>query len=323
MRPEFHCPLVPSIRPRLAAAAILITLAATAMGQEAPALNPVLKVERLSAGVAVVIGPGGNVTVGHGPDGVVLVDAEVVELSPELIAAVRTIDPGAIHIVIDTHWHFDHVGGNEALAKVGAVIVAQRNVQMRMASGGTIAFAKTTVPPASKGAVPTHTFLHETSIATAGDLLRLVHVPHAHTDGDILVKWTHADVLDMGDVYVRYGLPFVDLSSGGSLRGLIRAADKGLALTSSRTLIVPGHGEPATQRDLAAYRDHLLRIALAVEAQVSRGKSLAEVQALRLADGWLQSSDAFVQADEFIAMAYESSMRDSQRHATRRVHPTR
>jgi glyoxylase-like metal-dependent hydrolase (beta-lactamase superfamily II) len=302
--------------------AILVTHVATAMGQDAPAPIPVLKVERLSAGVAVVVGPGGNVTVGHGPDGVVLVDAEVAELSPELIAAVRTIDPGAIQMVIDTHWHFDHVGGNEALAKAGAVIVAQHNVQVRMASGGTIAFAKMTVPPAAKAAVPTRTFLHETSMAAVGDLLRLVHVPHAHTDGDVVVKWTRADVLDMGDVYVRYGLPFVDLSSGGSLRGLIRAADKGLALSGPRTLIVPGHGEPATQRDLAAYRDHLLRIASAVEAQVSRGKSLAEVQALRLADDWVQGSDAFVQPDEFVAMAYESSVRDSQHHATRSFHPT-
>lgn len=293
------------MRSLLIFATVLCAQSGLAAARAAEAPPPIFKVEPLTPAVALLVGPGGNVTVGHGAGGVVLVDAEVVQLAPQLIAAVRTLDPEPIKTVIDTHWHFDHVGGNEALAKEGAVIVAQANVRVRMAKG--IAVAEMTIPPAVEAALPTRTYATSLSIAAGGDVLKLVHVPNAHTDGDTLVKWTRANILDMGDVYVRYGLPFVDLASGGSLRGFIAAVDKGLALSDARTVIVPGHGEPATRRDLVAYRDQLLRIAEAVEGQVRAGRSLAEVQALRLADGWTQGSDAFVKPDAFIAMAYESS----------------
>jgi len=294
------------MRRQLLFIATLIAQPGVAMAQDAAAPAPVFKIEQLTPTVALVLGPGGDVTVGHGPGEVVLVDAEVPQLASQLIAAVRTLDPRPIKTVINTHWHFDHVGGDEALAKTGATIVAQANVQARMAKGGTIAFAQMSIPPASKAALPTRTYETSLSITAGGDVLKLVHVPNAHTDGDTLVKWTRANILDMGDVYIRYGLPFIDISSGGSLKGLIAGVDQGLALSDEHTTIIPGHGEPATRRDLVAYRDQLQQIAKAVEAQIRAGKPLAEIQALRLADGWKQAPDAFVKPDAFIAIAYES-----------------
>src|SRR5438105_4651324 len=137
------------MRYRLLIAAVAVAQLGLATGLNAQTAYPDLKIEPLTPTVAVLVGPGGNVTVGHGAGGVALVDAEVRELGPEVVAATHALDARPPAFVIDTHWHFDHVGGNAAVAKAGAVIVAQDNVRVRMASGGTIAFARMTLPPAT------------------------------------------------------------------------------------------------------------------------------------------------------------------------------
>jgi glyoxylase-like metal-dependent hydrolase (beta-lactamase superfamily II) len=291
----------------LAAVLALPTLAAAQT--PAPAPPQPLKIEQLRPTVAMLVGPGGNITMGYGPGTVVLVDDQVAEVSARVLATVRAIDPRPVSTVINTHWHFDHAGGNEALAATGAVIVAHANVKARMAAGGTIVLgARTnTYPPAPPSALPKRTYETTLTLDAGGDRLRLVHMPNAHTDGDTMVKWTKANVLDMGDVYVRYGLPFIDTRAGGTLRGMIRCVDAGLALADDQTIIVPGHGEPATKKDLAAYRDALAQIADAVDAAVKAGKSLAEVQALKPADSFHQPTNAFLTTDQFVAAAYETA----------------
>ena len=257
-------------------------------------------VRPVSRGVVVLIGAGGNVAVAYGADSVAIVDTGGADLAPQMRAVIAQIDPRPVKFVIDTNWHFDHAGGNAEFARAGATIVGQLNVQRRMANAGADA------GPAPSGTPPNHTYLDIRTIATGGDVLRLVHVEHAHTDGDTIVKWTRANVLHMGDVYVRNGLPVIDLASGGSIAGMIAGVETGLTLADERTVIIPGHGEPATRRDLLDYHDRLQAIAVAVEAQVRHGKSLADVQALRLGDAWSRDASATVGPDEFIATAYDS-----------------
>lgn len=289
------------------AGAMAAALSSSAVAQTPP--RPQFKVEQLRPTVALLVGAGGNTTVGHGAAGVAIVDDKVPEAADLALAELRKIDPRPVSMVINTHWHFDHAGGNEVLTKQGAVVVAHANVKFRMVKGGTIVMGarSSDYAPSPPGALPTRTYEKELTVSGGGDRLRLVHVPNAHTDGDTIVKWTAANVLDMGDVYVRYGLPFIDIRSGGTLRGMIACVEAGLAMTDDQTIVVPGHGEPATRKDLMGYRDALVRIADAVDAGVRAGKSLAEVQALRPADGFPLPPGAPLTPDQFVATAYENA----------------
>lgn len=274
-----------------------------------PAAPQLLKVEQLRPTVALLVGPGGNITMGYGPGTVLIVDDQVAQISGRVLATVKSLDPRPVATVINTHWHFDHAGGNEALAKQGATIVAHANVKTRLAAGGTINLGARAnkQDPAPASALPSRTYETTLTLEGGGDTLKLVHSPNAHTDGDTMVKWTRANVLDMGDVFVRYGLPFIDTQSGGSLRGMIRCVDAGLAMADDQTIIVPGHGEPASKKDLVAYRDALKAIADAVDAGVRAGKTLAEVQAARPADSFPQPPGPLLTPDQFVAAAYETA----------------
>ena len=292
----------------LIAALVLIT-PAIAAAQPPPGF---LSVRLLRPGIAVIHGPddasGGNITVGYGPGDLVIVDDQMPDLTDQVIAQVKTLDARPIKLVINTHWHYDHAGGNEVLAKLGAQIIAHANVKPRLARGAVVMVGdqRNDLAPAPAIALPSRTYQTTMMLTASGDRLKLVHVPHAHTDGDTIVKWSRANVLNMGDVYVRYGLPFIDLDAGGSLRGMIACVDAGLALSNNDTIIVPGHGDPATRRELAAYRSMLARIADIVDTAVRAGKTLAQVQALRPADGIPQSVPAMT-PDQFVALAYASA----------------
>jgi cyclase len=283
---------------------------ALAQAPAAPGAAPqLLKVEQLRPTVAMLVGPGGNITMGYGPGTVAIVDDQVGQISARVLATAKSLDPRPVSTVINTHWHFDHAGGNEALAKQGATIVAHANVKTRLAAGGVINLGgrANKQDPAPAAALPSRTYETTLTLQGGGDTLKLMHSPNAHTDGDTMVKWTRANVLDMGDVYVRYGLPFIDTQSGGTLRGMIKCVEAGLAMADDQTIVVPGHGEPATKRDLQAYHDGLKKIADAIEAGVRAGKSLAEVQAAKPTDGFPQPPGGPLSADQFVASAYETA----------------
>ena len=150
-------------------------------------------------------------------------------------------------------------------------------------------------PPVSGPALPSQTYLDEIRLQSNGDTIRVVHVPNAHTDGDTVVKWERANVLHMGDVYVRYGLPFIDIGSKGSLEGVIAGVERGLALSDEATHIIPGHGDLATRADLLAYGDGLRLIADEVAQAKSAGRSLQECQESVVIEGWPRPEAGFIQ----------------------------
>jgi cyclase len=262
-----------------------------------------VRVERLAPGVAVLFGAGGNIGVSYGEDGNVLIDDQYAPLTERIVAAVATLDPDPIRFVINTHWHGDHVGGNEALGGRGAVIVAHDNVRRRMSAGQMLRGRQ--VPPSPRGALPVVTFAEGVTFHLNGDTIRVVHVANAHTDGDAFIRWTGANVLHMGDTYFNGTLPFIDLESGGSVDGLIAALDLALGMTDERTRIIPGHGPVASRSDLVSYRNLIRSVRDRVAAEIAAGRSLDQVQALGLADTYGSTSD-FIPPRTFIASIYNS-----------------
>jgi cyclase len=265
-----------------------------------------IRVERLVPGVAVLFGRGGNIGLSYGEDANVLIDDQFAPLTDKILAAVASINPGPVRFVINTHWHSDHVGGNENLGKAGAVIMAHHNVRERMSTEQVMRALGQTVPPSPKDALPVVTFGDGARLHLNGDTLHIIHAANAHTDGDSLVHWERANVLHMGDIFFhRVTFPFIDLGSGGSIDGMIAAVNTSLELAGPDTKIIPGHGPMATRADLAAYRDMLVDVRARVAAGIAAGQSLKQIQEARPAEPY-GMPDGFITPDRFVEAVYTS-----------------
>jgi glyoxylase-like metal-dependent hydrolase (beta-lactamase superfamily II) len=288
---------------RFMLAPLLLLVAAPAAAQP-PNLDEVqIRVERVAPGVAVLFGAGGNIGLSHGEDGNVLIDDQYAPLSERILAAVRSVDPDPVRFLINTHYHGDHTGGNEAIGRSGAVIVAHDNVRRRLSTEQLV--LGNSVPPSPAGALPVVTFSESVTFHLNGDELRVFHVDHAHTDGDSIIYWTRANVLHMGDTFFNGMLPFIDVDGGGSIDGVIRALDQALNIATEATVIIPGHGPVARRTDLVRYRDMLRSLRDRVAAEIRAGRSVDQVKALRLADPHGRPTD-FFPPDFFIETLYRS-----------------
>jgi cyclase len=288
---------------RRALAALLLTFAASAAAQAPNMDNVQIRVERIAPGVAILFGRGGNIGLSYGSDGNILIDDQYAPLTERILAAIRTLDPDPIRFVINTHWHGDHTGGNENVGRTGAVIVAHDNVRRRMSMDQVV--RGEAVRPSPTGALPVVTFSEGVTFHLNGDDIRVVHVEHAHTDGDALVYWTRANVLHMGDTFFNGLLPFIDLDSGGSIDGAIVAVEAGLALANDGTVIIPGHGPIARRADLVRYRDMLVDLRSRVGQGIAAGRTLDAIKAERHADGY-GPPDGFISPDALIETIYRS-----------------
>ncbi|HVZ18305.1 MAG TPA: MBL fold metallo-hydrolase, partial [Terriglobales bacterium] len=197
-----------------------------------------IKVHPVSGSVYMLEGEGGNIGVSVGEDGIVIVDDEFAPLAPKIKTALKGISDKPIRFVLNTHWHGDHVGGNAQFG-ADAPIIAQENVRERMKNGSSIAGQE--VPPAKKEALPIVTFNDRATVHLNGEDIRAMHFPSGHTDGDSIIYFTKSDVVHMGDDFVRYGFPFVDLKSGGSVEDMLAAVDKIIATFPGDTKVIPGH----------------------------------------------------------------------------------
>jgi glyoxylase-like metal-dependent hydrolase (beta-lactamase superfamily II) len=284
----------------------LALLAAPAAAQQQDFSKVEVKVERIAPGVAVLFGAGGNIGLSYGEDGNIIVDDQFAPLTDRIAAAVSTLDPDPVRFVINTHWHFDHTGGNENFGKRGAVILAHDNVRARMSTEQFLAAMNMKVPASPKDALPVVTFADGVTLHLNGDTLHVIHVANAHTDGDSLVHWQKANVLHMGDTFFhRASFPFVDLSSGGSIDGVIAAANRGLKIAGPSTRIIPGHGPVATRAELVAYRDMLVDIRSKVAAGIRAKRTLAQIKASGPAARY-GMPNGFIKPDQFVEAVYNS-----------------
>lgn len=279
--------------------AVLLSLSLLAVpaAAQAPDWSKVeIKAQTLAPGVAVLFGAGGNIGVSHGPDGTVLIDDQFAPLTDKIVAAVAGLGASPVRYVVNTHWHFDHAGGNENFGKT-ATILAHKNVRVRMVSGGTVAGMNT--PPAPPAALPVITYDEGISFHLNGDQIDAVFTGGGHTDGDTVLYWRKANVLHTGDLMMKdQGFPFIDTDSGGNALRLVATLDKLLAMTNAETQVIPGHGPIATRADLQAWRD---MIAGAVETVRKANAGGAKLDAFLAANPFkpMEKPNAFVSADAF------------------------
>ena len=264
-----------------------------------------IQTEKLADTVYMMAGAGGNLGLSVGEDAVFVIDDQFAPLTPKIQAAIATLTSKPVKFVLNTHWHFDHTGGNENLGKAGAVIVAHENVRKRLSTEGFIEFLGMKAKPEPKVALPVVTFTRSISFHLNGDELVVAHAPRAHTDGDSIVRFGKSNVVHMGDTFFNKLYPFIDTSSGGSVAGVLAAADRVLKTAGDDTKIIPGHGPLGSKADLKAYRDMLAAISASIRGQIKAGKTLEQVVASKPTakyDGvW---GKGFLAPEKFVAMLY-------------------
>jgi glyoxylase-like metal-dependent hydrolase (beta-lactamase superfamily II) len=287
---------------RFFSAAAAALFAFSAFAQRDPS-QVEITAEKFSDTTYMLRGSGGNMGLSVGPDAVFLVDDQYAPLTPKIVAAIAKITPMPVRFVLNTHWHGDHVGGNENLGRAGALVVAHENVRKRMDSEQFNEFMRTTVKPSPKAALPVVTFTADLTWHINGDEVRVFHVARAHTDGDAIVHFVTSDVIHMGDVYWNGLYPFIDAASGGTVDGTIAAVARGLALAGPNTKIIPGHGPLASKADLQAYRDMLATVAGRVKKLIAEGRKLEEIVATPVsAEFDAKWGTSFIKPAKFAAM---------------------
>jgi len=266
-----------------------------------PALE--LRVQNVRAGLNVIIGSGGNIVAWSGPDGIVLVDTGLAANSAAVVDAVARFAVAPVKFVINTHGHADHVGGNEAFARTGAVVIAHESL---LEHGG-----RDPAAPGDNGDVvlahPVITTNDTLAMHLNGDRLDVVHVVDAHTSADIVVRWNDADVVALGDIYWSGQYPYIDVESGGSLAGTVAAIEAVLARSTSRTVVIPGHGPVSNRAELAAYRDMLVDVGRNVREAVEKGMGVEEILAAKPTadfDARFGRPGALIAPDEFVRSIY-------------------
>jgi cyclase len=269
-----------------------------------------IKTTDLGHGVYLLGWQGGDSLILVGDDGVLLVDTSVAAMGDKIKAAIAKVSDKPIKLVVNTHAHADHFGANEAMAKGGAVIVAHEGLRERMAKGQYLAAFNQTIPPSPPAALPSVTYVDAMTLHFDGETVELFHVPNAHTDNDTLVHFKRANVMHASGTFGGAGAyPFFDMSSDGSLAGIIAAEEKMLSLADANTKIMADEGEPASTAALKATHDMLVALRGRVQKLVGEGKSEDEVVAAKpmqgLGDPW-EHARGFLTADTFTRMAYQS-----------------
>jgi glyoxylase-like metal-dependent hydrolase (beta-lactamase superfamily II) len=234
-----------------------------------------IKTHRVAGNVYYLEGQGGNVGVLVGDDGVLMIDDQFAPLSEKLLAAIRALSNESIRLLVNTHVHGDHTGGNENFGKLGIDIVAHDNVRVRLARGVNNA------PPSPAAALPIVTYGDKMSVHLNGETITIGKLPPAHTDGDSYIHFANADVIHAGDVFRTVGYPGVDFNNGGSVEGTIEALQALVDMAGPNTKILPGHGVVSTRDDVAAFRDLTIELQKRFTDLIRRGMTLEQVVAAK------------------------------------------
>ena len=256
-------------------------------------------------GLYMLTGQGGNIGVSVGADGIVLVDDQVAGLVDKIRTALAALDDGDVRLVLNTHWHFDHTGGNELLAGGGAMIVAHENVRKRMNSKQFVEFFQMERQPEPTAALPVITFTRDITLHLNGQTIEVQHTPPAHTDGDSIVWFRELNAVHMGDTYFNGFYPFIDYSSGGSIRGMIAAVDQALPRIDDQTRIIPGHGPLSNIGELRQYRVMLVTVADRIDALMADGKTADEIVAAQpTADFDADWGEGLIKPDDWVRLVH-------------------
>ena len=240
-----------------------------------------IEVYPLRRNISVLEGSGGNIAVLTGKDGKLLIDSGFAVSKPRIVRALDNLSSDPITLLINTHWHVDHTDGNTWVHSAGAAILAHENTRKRLSTSTRVEAWDYTFPPSPAGALPTTVFHDQHALRHNDTKIALKYYKPAHTDSDISVVFEEADVIHVGDTWWNGIYPFIDYSTGGSIDGMIRSAERNLAAVTAQTIIVPGHGPVGNKTSLTAYRDMLVAIRDNVAILKKQGKSLSETIAAK------------------------------------------
>ena len=267
-----------------------------------------IKVTKVAGSVYMLEGEGGNIGASVGDDGIVIVDDQYAPLADKIQAALKGITDKPVRFVINTHYHGDHTGGNAYFQKQSPII-AHDNVRKRLESGGGAGNGGSVhmdFKPADKDALPIITFDHDVTVHLNGEDIRALYFPAGHTDGDSIIFFPKSNVVHMGDDFVTYGFPFIDVESGGSIDGMIDGVEKVLSQVPADVKIIPGHGPISSVSDVRAYLEMLKATRDAVAKAIKEGKTLDQMKQAKLLDPWKKYSGDFIKEDAFLETLYNS-----------------
>ena len=296
----------------LTALMLILAAAMAAWGGQAPDYSKVqIKATKVSGNVYMLEGAGGNIGASIGEDGIVIVDDQFAPLAEKIQAALKSlgITDKPVRFVINTHYHGDHTGGNAPFSNAGSTVIAQDNVRKRLESGGTAGNGgsiKMENKPAEKAALPIITFEHDVTVHLNGEDIHALHFPSGHTDGDSIIFFPKNNVVHMGDDFVRYGFPFIDVSSGGSVQGMIAAMEKASAQLPADVKVIPGHGAISNLDDVREFTKMLKETSAVVQKALDAHQTLEQMKQEKILDPWKKWSGDFVNTDAFIETLYNS-----------------
>ncbi len=257
---------------------------------------------------------GGNIGLSVGDQGIFMVDTgQAVELMDKIMAKIAEISPQPVRFALNTHWHFDHVAGNEYLGKKGVTLLSHENVWKRLTTEQKLTAFNMTIPPAAKEGQPVQTFGDSMTMHLNGDDIVISHPGMAHTDGDVVVYWQKANVLQTGDIYFEGLYPFIDVEHGGSINGMIEVATKVMETINDTTKIIPGHGPVSDKAKMQAYVAMLTGIRDNVRALIAEGKTLEEIVAAKPTQQFDEAwGKGFMPPDQFTQLVYSDLIREKK-----------
>ena len=266
---------------------------------------PTLELQPLAEKLTLLTGAGCNIAILQGADGLLLIDSGLPENAEAMDSKARSAGPSSIQVLMNTHYHFDHVGGNPRLGREGVRIMAHANVLTRLSTPQKNAFLKREFPTLAPEGRPAVTFSTDGELSHAGEKVAYRHLPSAHTDGDVTIHFRNANVYHTGDLLFNGMYPFIDYSAGGSIEGMVAAADHIIEAVDGKTKIIPGHGPMAVRDDVRAFRTMLAAINERVTGLINAGKTLEQAQAAEPTKPWDEKcGHGFMTGSEFVRMLY-------------------
>ena len=261
--------------------------------------------EEVADHIYVLYGAGGNMGLAIGDEYAYLIDDQFAPLTEKIQTAIQSLTDKPLRFLINTHWHGDHVGGNENFAKAGAIILANENVRKRM-STAQMRRGRMSIPAPYK-ALPQITYTDQITLhLNDRQSMHVMHVNDSHTDGDSYIYFPESNVIHMGDNFPN-GYPYIDLESGGNVDGLLKNLNMALAMLDSETKIIRGHGKVTNKAHLESYRDIVQTIRDRVAKAQEEGKSLEEVLAMGVSKEWdAELGQGFINSSNLVTAMYKS-----------------
>lgn len=284
---------------------VLLTLSVFVFSQDIEKIQ--IATTKLSDGVYMLTGAGGNIGACTGPDGILLIDSQFPQVHEKIVSALAAISPGPVRFLCNTNWHYDHVSGNELFAKKGAMIVAHEAARERMSTEQIHKdLDNKSIPPYPAAALPVLTIADSLTLHFNGEALQVKHVPNAHSDADLMFHFQKANVIHGGDLLFSGTCPYIDVPHGGSINGMIAAAEQILQLCDAETRLIPGHGPAMKRPDVEAFRDMMVFVRDRVAGLIQAGKSAREVLAARPTADLDARWQKGIPAELFVQLVYDS-----------------